>query len=75
MSHGDDIEERVKQKFLKLPFEKQQNIHAMMSGLFQKLEKEWKADPKNSGKPFSYSKMWDEYVAKQNVGPNTREPH
>ena len=49
-----------------LPVEKQQKIHAMMSGLFQKLEQEWKADPKNSDKPFSYSQMWDEFVAKQN---------
>lgn len=70
MSQGDEIEERVKKKFMALPIEKQQKIHAMMSGLFQKLEKEWKADPKNSGKPFSYSEMWDEYTAKQNDRPN-----
>ena len=70
MSQGDEIEERVKKKFLALPIEKQQKIHAMMSGLFQKLEKEWKADPKNRGKPFSYSEMWDEYTAKHNDRPN-----
>ena len=75
MSNGDDIEERVKQKFLALPPEKQQKIHAMMSGLFQKLENEWKADPNNSGKPFSYSKMWEDYVSHQKDRPKTQEPH
>lgn len=65
MTNDDEITERVKRKFLALPIEKQQKLHAMMSGLFQKLEKEWKADPKNAGKPFSYEIMWNEFVANQ----------
>ena len=62
----DEEQNRLAKKFLTLPPEKQQKIHAMMTDLFQKLEKEWKADPNNAGKHFSYSKMWDEYVASQN---------
>ncbi len=61
MSKDDEI--GVAKKFLALPREKQEEIHAKMSALFQKLEQEWKADPKNIGKTFSYSKMWDEFTA------------
>ena len=49
-------------KFAALPREKQESIHASLTDLFTQLEAEWRANPENQGKPFSYRALWDEFT-------------
>jgi hypothetical protein len=75
MNNGSDeeIRARVAKKFLELPLEKQQKVHTMMADLFHKLEREWKENPKNQGKPFSYVKMWDEFAARKGTDDSNKK--
>ncbi len=55
-------ENELPERFLSLPRADQQLILDRYRELFEQLETEWKANPSNAGKPFSYRRMWDEFV-------------
>ncbi len=56
-------------QFAELPEEQQESIHAGLTDLFTQLEAEWRANPDNAGKPFSYRALWAEFVARQKGVP------
>jgi len=56
-----DDKEKLKQRFLNMPEDKQQRLHDQLSKLFAHLEAEWKSKPENTGKPVPYSKLWDDF--------------
>lgn len=60
-------DDATKQWFRDMPDEKKRRLHAMMTELFPKLEAEWRANPDNQGKPFSYVIMWEEFIARQST--------
>ena len=57
----EDLEETSRQ-FAALPKEEQEGIHASLTDLFTQLEAEWRANPDNAGKPFSYRALWAEFT-------------
>ena len=61
-------DEYLKKKFLDLPPEKKQRLHAAMAKLFAKLEADWKAKPENEGKPVKYKELWEDHLKKIGKG-------
>lgn len=59
MSSDND---KLKQKFLKLPKDKQQRLCDSMGEMFTKLKADWESKPENAGKTVTYSELWDEYA-------------
>ena len=57
----EELQETSRQ-FAALPKEKREGIHASLTDLFTQLEAEWRANPDNAGKPFSYRALWDEFM-------------
>lgn len=57
----EELEETSRQ-FAALPKEEQEGIHASLTDLFTQLEAEWRANPDNAGKPFSYRALWAEFT-------------
>ena len=55
----EELEETSRQ-FAALTKEEQEDIHASLTDLFTHLEAEWRANPDNAGKPFSYRALWAE---------------
>lgn len=53
------MKRKTKRQFAALPKEEQEGIHA---SLFTQLEAEWRANPDNEGKPFSYRALWADFT-------------
>ena len=60
-----NTDDEAKRWFQELPDAKKKRLHAMMTELFPKLEAEWRVNPDNKGKSFSYSQMWEDFVSRQ----------
>ena len=67
----EELEETSRQ-FAALPKEEQDGIHDSLTDLFTHLEAEWRANPDNAGKPFSYRALWDEFAEKMKTGDKGR---
>ena len=60
--------DKLKQKFLRLPEDKQQKLCDAMGELFTKLRADWEAKPENAGKTVTYAELWEAYAKKIKAG-------
>lgn len=60
--------DKLKQKFLRLPEDKQQKLCNAMGELFTKLKADWESKPENAGKSVTYTELWDSYAKNTKLG-------
>lgn len=68
-------EERVMQKFLNLPEDKQQKLCDLFGKLLTDLKADWESKPENKGKTITYSELWENFAKENNPSEPSGPPY